>query len=103
MEKLTKISIPVGITFSDLKLARDPDGMVSFDTSIIERICDTSGIDRDLIFNAPEDNVASLIVAWYGEHIKSGGEHDPVADDLIAETIAEDELGGGISHTPGRS
>lgn len=45
--------------------------------------------------------MAGLIVDWYANHLKNGGEHDPVADDLIAETLAEDDRGGGISYPPG--
>lgn len=101
MKKPIKIIIPDSIKFSYLKLARDHDGMVSFDRSVIEQICDASEIDHDLFFNAPENNVSQLIVHWYSEHIKNGGDRDPVADDLIAETLAEDESGGGISHPPG--
>lgn len=45
--------------------------------------------------------MAGLIIEWYANHLKNGGERDPVADDLIAETMAEDQLGGGISYPPG--
>lgn len=47
--------------------------------------------------------MAALIVAWYANHLKNGGQHDPVADDLITETLAEDERGGGISFPSGRA
>lgn len=47
--------------------------------------------------------MAGLIIEWYANHIKNGGAHDPVADDLIAEVIAEDNLGSGISHKPGQA
>lgn len=50
-----------------------------------------------------EYTVAELIVNWYAKHRAAGGEADPVADDLIAETRAEDERGGGLSHQPGRA
>lgn len=75
--------------------------MVSFEISVIEKLCRSNDIDSDIFFNSTEDNVSELIVNWYVEHIKSGGDRDAVADDLIAETIAEDESGGGISHPPG--
>lgn len=45
--------------------------------------------------------MAGLIIEWYTNHLKNGGAHDPVADDLIAETMAEDQFGGGISYPPG--
>lgn len=97
----TNITIPDDLAFADLKLARDVDGAVSFDWTPIERICAASGIDVALFRDAPEDNVAGLITAWYAEHLKRGGARDPVQDDLIAEVIAEDVHGGGFSHQPG--
>lgn len=53
--------------------------------------------------DAPEDNLAALLDAWYREHLARGGKADPVQEDLIAEAIAENQLGGGLSHSPGRA
>lgn len=103
MKKALTIQIPEDLDFSELRLARDPDGMVSFDWSPIARICEASGIDVAVFRGAPEDNVASLITAWYREHLARGGARDAVQDDLIAEAQIEDERGGGISHPPGRA
>lgn len=100
-QQLTKITIPDDVGFADLRLARDPDGHVSFDWTPIARICEASGIDVDVFRNAPEDNVADLIVHWYAEHLRQGGTRDPVQDDLVAEIASEDARGGGISHAPG--
>lgn len=100
---LAQITIPDDVRFSDLHLARDADGMVSFDWSPIERICEASGLDLALLRDGPEDNVSSLVVAWYAEHLRNGGEHDPVQDDLIAEMMAEDAAGQHISLPPGRA
>ena len=36
-------------------------------------------------------------------HRQHGGEADPVADDLIAEVVAEEEAGQTVSHQPGRA
>lgn len=100
---LAQITIPDDVRFSDLHLARDADGMVSFDWSPIERICEASGIDIALLRDGPEDNVTGLVVAWYAEHLRNGGERDPVQDDLIAETMAEDAAGQRHSLPPGRA
>lgn len=103
-DALVRLVIPDGVDFSDLKLTRDPDtGDVSFDWTPIERICEASGIDADVFRSDPEDNVSGLIVRWYTEHRAAGGAHDPVAADIIAETMLEDEHGGGFSHPPGRA
>lgn len=93
-----RITIPNGLSFAALKLKRERDGDVSFDTAVIKRICDASGIDPEQILS--EDAISSLIVTWYGEHRKRGGALDPVAEDLIAEALTEGERG---SHKPGRA
>lgn len=98
-----RMEIPDDVDFADLKLARDPDGAVSFDWSVIERICAVSGVPIEPLRNGPEDNVAGLIVNWYAAHRANGGNPDPVAEDLLAEVRAEDAVGQQTSHAPGRA
>ena len=99
-----RIIIPADIAFADLALRRDSEtGAVGFRWTVIERICEASGLDVAVLGAGPEDNVAALIMAWYDAHRARGGKPDPVADDLIAEAAAEDALGGGFSHQPGRA
>ena len=100
-QQLTKIAIPDDVSFSSLRLGRDADGTVSFDWAPIERICDASGVAVEVFKDGPEDNVSGLIVSWYQAHRQNGGEPDPVAEDLIAEVLAEDAAGQQISHAPG--
>jgi len=100
-QRLTRIAIPHDLTFSDLNLSRDADGQVSFDRSVIERICAASDIPPALFFDTSEDNVAGLIVEWYHAHLNAGGARDAVADDLIAEQQAEDRAGQPFSYPPG--
>lgn len=103
MSKVSAV-IPDGIRFADLKLARNPDtGAVSFDWAPIERICEASNLPIDVLRDGPEDNVAGLIVSWYAAHRQSGGAADPVADDLIAEAVAEEKSGQQFSHQPGQA
>lgn len=97
------LTIPDGVAFSDLKLARHPSGDVAFDWSPIERICEASRIDIAVFREQSEDHVGGLIVAWYRSARAAGEPADPVAEDLIAEVDAEDRLGSGISHQPGRA
>ena len=40
-----------------------------------------------------EDAMAALITTWYSAHRSSGGDADPVAEDLLAEVRAEDAAG----------
>lgn len=94
MHKITPISIPVGMSFSELRLARDPQtGDVSFDTSVIERAEAESGLPAGFFMGQHEDAVAALITTWYSQHLAVGGKRDAVADDLIAEVLAEDAAG----------
>jgi len=102
-QQLTKIAIPDDVPFSALRLCRDADGAVSFDWSPIERICEASGIPVEMFRDGPESNVADLITTWYQAHRQNGGAPDAVADDLIAEVLAEEAAGQAVSHAPGRA
>ena len=102
-QKTTAAIIPSDVRFSDLKLARDPDGHVSFDWTPIERICAASGQDVAVFRDGPEDNLASLLSSWYHAHRSAGGEPDAVYEDLISEVRAEDAAGQHYSHAPGRA
>lgn len=98
------ITIPEGISFADLRLARDSaTGDMSFDWAPVERVCEASGIDVDTFRVGPEDRVSALLVHWYMHHLARGGARDACADDLLAEAAAEDARGGGISAAPGRA
>jgi hypothetical protein len=102
-QKMAKVAIPDDLKFSDLHLSRDPDGNVSFDWAVIERICEASGLPVEVFRDAPEDNVSGLIVGWYQANRQRGGDPDPVAEDLIFESMAEEKAGQYTSHKPGRA
>lgn len=104
MHKITPISIPKGMAFADLRLARDPaTGDVSFDTAVIELIEAESCLPAGFFMGQHEDAVASLITAWYSAHRAAGGAPDTVAEDLLTEVRAENAAGQSYSHTPGRA
>lgn len=103
MKKLVAIVIPADVPFSDLKLARDASGSVSFDWAPIERICAASGLDVGLLRDQPEDTLAEVLTVWYRQHLAAGGAPDPVYADLIGEVQAEDAAGQHYSHAPGRA
>ena len=100
-QKMEKVAIPVGMDFSELRLARLPKGGVSFDWSVIERVCQASGLPVGLFQDAPEDNLSELIVGWYQAHLQQGGERNPVADDLFYEVLLEESADQPVSHQPG--
>ena len=102
-QQLTRLAIPDDIEFAALRLARDADGAVSFDWSVIERICRANNLPVELLREGPEDNVAGLLIGWYSSHRTAGGAPDPVAEDLLAEVQAEDAAGQAFSYEPGRA
>lgn len=97
------IVIPAGMDFAELRMARDPDGAVSYDAAVVERVALASGLPADHFAIRPEDALAELVVSWHASHRAAGGDADPVTEDLLAEMRAEDERGGGLSHQPGRA
>lgn len=104
MKKTTPISIPLGMAFADLRLARDPQtGDVSFDTYVIERIEAESGLPAGFFMGQHEEAMAALITTWYSAHRAAGGDADPVAEELLAEVLAEDAAGQPYSYAPGRA
>lgn len=104
MKQITPISIPHGMVFADLRLARDPQtGDVSFDTVVIERIEAESSLPAGFFMSQDEDALASLLTAWYSAHRAGGGAVDQVAEDLLSEVRAEDMAGQRYSHAPGRA
>jgi hypothetical protein len=100
-----RIQIPDNLDFASLKLSRNPLTLdVSFDWRPIEEICKLSNIDIAFFKEQDEDNIASLINAWYIEHRQRGGMPDPVQEQLLAEVEAEFAAGGQagvISHGGG--
>jgi hypothetical protein len=90
-EQLMRFCIPDDLGFSDLKLSRSADG-VEVDFDIVVRICEASDIPIATFTEMPEQNLASLIVAWYDAHLAEGGDAHPVAESLIAEIFQEDAV-----------
>lgn len=98
-----KITIP-DVNLPDLHLKRDSsaDGNIEFDWSLIEDICDASGIDISEFRNEDEDNVCHLIHQWYSEHRTRGGRPDPVMEDILVEEKLE-EIFGSPGHKSGNT
>lgn len=99
---LASIRVPTGVVFSDLKLRYEPSG-ISFDWVPINRICEASGIDPDLLHNPDDGRITKLIIRWYGIHLATGGERDSAADALTAAVYAEDRRRSEQAPDPGRA
>ena len=98
MFKNLKIGIPEDLNFSDLQLKLSPDGHVSYDHSVMKRICDACGIDVDQI---TEDTANEIMAGWYARHRVAGGDPDPVAEDLFQDALLEERSGQTFSLPPG--
>lgn len=85
-----QLSIPDTVKFADLALAFSQEGGIEFNWEPIEWICGHNGMSTDIFKRQHEDNVAGLIIHWYAQHLAAGGDRDPAADELIAETALED-------------
>jgi len=57
----------------------------------------------DTRMELPPLAIAALINEWYRLHIADGGPADATQEELIAEAMAEEALGGGFSYPPGRA
>jgi hypothetical protein len=102
--QILTLIVPDGLSFADLKLARDPaTGDVDFDAGVVERIAVASGLPADYFLTQPEDVLGGVLTQWYRAHLAAGGAPDPVQEELIAEAQLEDERGSGFSYQPGRA
>jgi len=97
------IAIPDGVSFADLKLSRGNDGSVFFKWEPLEEICRANGISIEAFRSCHDDNVSELIARWYLEHLRKGGERDPVADEAIEEVLIEEAYGQRFSLDPGKA
>lgn len=97
-----RINIPDTLAFADLRLRRESDGDLSFDTAPLETIAQASG-EHVVQMLQHEDGIATVITGWYRAARARGEPADPVAEGLAAEVAAEDAAGQGFSLPPGRA
>lgn len=86
-ERFFVLVIPEGVDYSALRLAREPDGSITFDTAVLARVAEASGIDPETL---DEDAISALLKAWYVHHCQRGGAPDPVQEGLLEEVKHED-------------
>ncbi|SEL25029.1 hypothetical protein [Nitrosovibrio tenuis] len=89
-----KLINPENIPLSQLKLAWDysTEGNIEFDWTLIEEICDASGIEVSEFHDERGDDVCGLVHQWYAEHLAHGGEKDPVMEEIILQAKIEESL-----------
>jgi hypothetical protein len=87
--------------FSELHMTRDNEN-IGYDWSLIEDICDASGIDISEFRDENGNNISGLIYQWYSEHRARGGAPDPVMEDIIVEAKLETTFGS-MGDNPGKA
>jgi hypothetical protein len=100
--KIVGIFIPSEVDFSDLQLAYENDGDISFNSAVFKHVCLANGITQNDIASS-NDGVGGFVAKWYVAHIRAGGEKDPVAEDMISEVHAEHEAGQTVGFPAGHA
>lgn len=98
-----RITIPENLRFADLRLRREGNGALSFETAPLEQIAAASGDAAAALMQSGDDGLATIITAWYHAARARGEPADPVAEDIAAEVAAEDAVGQHVSLPPGRA
>ncbi len=79
------IIIPPGLNFADLQLEREPGTKrLLFRSETLIELMRENDFDQQTFFRE-EDLVAWLIAEWYLAHRSTGGDPDPVADEILDE------------------
>ena len=88
------IKIPDGVAFADLKLEREPfTKQLMYDPAPLANLIVANNILTTQPLSENEDLAAWLIAQWYLAHRTSGGEPDPVAEEVLADVEALQAIG----------
>ncbi|MGP5057703.1 helix-turn-helix domain-containing protein [Psychrobacter celer] len=80
MSKQIRIEIPPEINFLELGLHKDDDGTMTYNMNVLKSLLSHNSIELEQL---TQDDVESLIVTWYINHRKNGGEPDMCAEHLF--------------------
>ena len=96
-----QLVVPDGLRFADLQLRLDPEsGNLDFDTDPVERMCAANGLNIDEVM---EDEAVQMLLSWYIQHRRQGGEADAVLESEIEALRLESERGHDVPHAPGHA
>ena len=99
-----EVVIPNDVAFSDLNLQHDPrSGGVVFEYRPIERICEASGIELELLSESDDERLGEFVMSWYTEHLAHGGQPDFVADSIMEEISLTEQAGQCFSYPAGHA
>lgn len=77
------VTIPDELAFSDLKLGIGANGQLTCDMAPIRAIAEASDLPWHHFLVSADGGMVDLILGWYGEHRKQGGEEDLSAEEFI--------------------
>lgn len=91
MPKTISIETPAGWRFSDLRLRREDNGDVSFDTDALRAVL-VNPSDYDWLMSHHEDALGEVLHRLYAASVEHLGAEDPVQETIIAEVLEEDRI-----------
>lgn len=92
---LSYLTIPYGLKFEHLKLARDrQSGQLVFDRDAINAVCDANGLDSEAFLAMPQVKLAAILAAWYAAACYAGAPCDLAVEQLLTD-IADEALPSG--------
>lgn len=80
MPKQVKIEIPLEISFLELGLHKDDNGNILYSMNVFKEMLKHNNIELSQL---TQDDIESLIVLWYINHRKNGGEPDMWAERIF--------------------
>lgn len=81
-DTLLTLKLPEGYTFADLKIRRCESDAIDLDMDLVKLICNINGLDFAKVLQNPGPVVTSILTVWYKNHIASGGQPDPLMEEL---------------------
>ena len=81
-DTLLTLKLPEGYSFADLKIRRCADDAIDLDMDLVKLICQINGLDFVKVCQNPGPVMSSILTVWYKSHLVSGGEVDPLMEEL---------------------
>ena len=79
-----QLEIPKGLKFTDLDIQRDTEtNDITLNIDVVDRVLEANDIDLDELDE--DDFLSSMLVSWYEQWLESGGERNPVLEDVRVE------------------
>ena len=84
-DSLLTFKLPEGYTFVDLKIRRCESDAIDLDMDLVKLVCHINGLDFARVLQDPGPVVTSILTVWYKNHLASGGQPDPLMEELKSQ------------------